>query len=118
VNRDRLFLADIVKACHKIATYIAEGKEGFFASAMAQDAVIRNLEIIGEASKNLTVEIKGKASEQPWRQITGMRGKLIHQYFGVNIDRVLETASLIVPPFRLVIVALLNDQLEEEDPRV
>ena len=118
MNRDRLFLADIVKACDKIATYISEGKESFFANDMAQDAVIRNLEIIGEASKNLTVEIKGKASGQPWRQITGMRDKLIHQYFGVNLDRVWETASLIVPPFRLVIVGLLADQQGEEDPNV
>lgn len=113
MNRDRLFLTDIVKACDKVATYTAEGKASFYASEMAQDAVIRNLEIIGEASKNLTIETRAKASEQPWRQITGMRDKLIHQYFGVNLDRVWETASLIVPPFRLVIVALLKDQPEE-----
>ncbi len=112
MNRDHLFLADIVKACDKIANYIAEGKDIFFASEMMQDAVIRNLEIIGEASKNLSPEIRGKASDQPWRQITGMRDKLIHQYFGVNLDRVWETAYAIVPPFRLVVVALLKEQIE------
>jgi uncharacterized protein with HEPN domain len=115
VKRDRLFLTDIAKACDKVATYIAEGKASFFASEMAQDAVIRNLEIIGEASKNLTIETKAKASEQPWRQITGMRDKLIHQYFGVNLDRVWETASVIVPPFRIVIIALLKDLTDDEE---
>ena len=115
MSRDQLFLFDIVKACDRIAAYIAAGKDAFLASEMVQDAVIRNLEIIGEASKNLSAETRAKAGDQPWRQITGMRDKLIHQYFGVNLDRVWETASSIVPPFRQVIVSLLNDQTDSED---
>lgn len=79
MTRDHLFLADIVKAYDRIANYIEARREAFLLSQMTQDAVIRNLEIIGEASKNLTAETKEKASEQPWRQITGMRDKLIHQ---------------------------------------
>jgi uncharacterized protein with HEPN domain len=95
-----MFLADIVKACDKVATYNKTGKESFFESEMAQDAVIRKLEINGEASKNLSAETRARASEQPWGQITGIRDKLIPQYFGVNLERVWETASSIVPPFR------------------
>ena len=117
MNRDRLFLADILKSCDKIANYIAEGLDGFLANEMVQDAVIRNLEIIGEAVKNLSAETKARASDQPWRQIAGMRDKLIHQYFGVNLARVWETAFQILPSFRSVILELINDLPDEKiDP--
>jgi uncharacterized protein with HEPN domain len=66
---------------------------------MIQDAVVRNLEIIGEASKNLSPELKSKASDRPWRNITGMRDKLLHQYFGVDLTLVWDTASGMLPPF-------------------
>ena len=109
MNRDALFLADIVKACDKIAIFITGGQEAFLENTMIQDAVIRNLEIIGEASKNLSPEIRAQASDQPWRQITGMRDKLIHHYFGVKLDLVWKTASEVLPPFRAVVVTLQSN---------
>ena len=112
MNRDALFLADIVKACDRVAEYIVEGEVAFMADARTQDAVIRNIEIIGEASKQLTAELKAKAPEEPWRQIGGMRDKLIHQYFGVNLERVWRTASTILPPFREKIVSLIAGRQE------
>ena len=57
---------------------------------MLQDAVIREIEIIGEATKNLSVEFRNKYPEIPWRQMAGMRDKVIHAYFGVKIERVWE----------------------------
>jgi uncharacterized protein with HEPN domain len=113
VNRDGLFLADIVKACDKIANFIASGHQAFLADEMIQDAVIRNLEIIGEASKNLSPQVRAQATDQPWRQITGMRDKLIHHYFGVKLNLVWKTASEVVPPFRTVVAKLLSDLGEE-----
>ena len=88
MNRDALFLADILKAFDKIAIFIAGGQQAFLADEMIQDAVIRNLEIVGEASKNLSPPVRAQAAEQPWRQITGMRDKLIHHYFGVKLNLV------------------------------
>ena len=67
MNRDLVFLTHIVKSCDKIAVYTVDVKQSFFENALIQDAVIRNLEIIGEASKNLSVATKSQASEQPWR---------------------------------------------------
>ncbi len=96
-----LFLADFVKACDKIAGFIIDGKEEFFAHEMVQDAEIRNLEIVGEASKNMSPELRAKASDHPWRKITGKRDKLIHHYFGVKLEQVWQTASAIIPPFRV-----------------
>jgi uncharacterized protein with HEPN domain len=58
----------------------------FFVDIKTQDAVVRNLEIIGEATKNLSDEIRSNHPEVPWKNLAGMRDRLIHQYFGVNLD--------------------------------
>ena len=60
--------------------------DDFVKDFKTQDAVIRNLEIIGEAAKNISESTRGRYPEIPWKQIAGMRDRLIHQYFGVNID--------------------------------
>jgi len=60
--------------------------EDFSEDIKTQDAVIRNIEIIGESTKNLSDELRGKYPEIPWKGLAGMRDRLIHQYFGVNLD--------------------------------
>lgn len=104
---------DMVEACDLIAGYIAEGKEEFMADVRTQDAVVRRLEIIGEASKNLSAEIKAKAPDEPWVRIRRMRDKIVHQYFGVDLEVMWMTASMILPSFRETVVRLLA---EEEAP--
>jgi uncharacterized protein with HEPN domain len=61
-----------------VREYTTAGRDEFFAAKMVQDAVGRNLEIIGEAVKALTTETRGRAPEIPWRRIAGMRDQLIH----------------------------------------
>ncbi|MEA3333229.1 MAG: HepT-like ribonuclease domain-containing protein [Pseudomonadota bacterium] len=62
--------------------------EEFFTTKMIQDAVIRNLEIIGEAVKNLSLSFRTEHPDVPWKQIAGLYAVLIHHYFGVDIDSV------------------------------
>jgi len=69
----------------------------FINSGILQDAVIRQIEIIGEASKKLSNEIKNFYLDIPWKDIAGMRDKLIHDYFGVDIDAVWETVKKDIP---------------------
>jgi uncharacterized protein with HEPN domain len=80
-------LHDIHHAIQRIMTYV-QGitYDVFLQDLKTQDAVIRNLEIIGEATKNLSNTVRSQCDDIPWRAITGMRDKLIHDYFGVNID--------------------------------
>jgi uncharacterized protein with HEPN domain len=77
------------------------------ASKLVQDGVIRNLEVIGEATKNLSDDLRSANPEIPWRQIAGMRDVLIHDYLRVNLGRVWQTVVSDLPPLRIVINTLL-----------
>ena len=70
--------------------------------------MIRNLEVIGEATKNLSDDLRSANPEIPWRQITGMRDVLIHDYLRVNLGRVWQTVACDLPPLRIVINTLLG----------
>jgi uncharacterized protein with HEPN domain len=108
MRRDDLFLQDMVKACDKIAIYIKDGQEVFMVNMLVQDAVIRNLEIIGEACKNIPEDFRLSNPHIPWRRIAGTRDRLIHHYFGVKLDLVWETANKFVPQLRSDILELLE----------
>jgi uncharacterized protein with HEPN domain len=101
VSRDGSYLRHIGDAIDKILAYTADGQEAFRANPMAQDAVIRNFEIIGEAVKNLSTELKGEHDDVPWRNIGAMRDKLIHHYFGVDLDVVWDTVTNVLPANRI-----------------
>jgi len=87
MSRDyRLYLDDILEAIKQIRSYVEGQDEKSFANdRKTQDAVVRNLEIVGEAAKSLPDSFKETASEIDWRKITGMRNILVHEYFGINL---------------------------------
>ncbi len=101
-----VFLKHILDAINLIEDYLKDKEfQEFRNNHMLQDAVIREIEIIGEAAKKLSVDFKNKYSDIPWRQIAGMKDKLIHGYFGVDLDAVWDTATIDVPS--------LKERLEE-----
>lgn len=86
-RQDFELLCDIKEAVQRISTYIGElSYDEFIKDKKTQDAVVRSLEIIGEAAKNLSVELKKKHRDIPWKELAGLRDRLIHQYFGVNFE--------------------------------
>ena len=81
------FLNDIDEAIRRIEFYTLDTDyENFLEDIKTQDAVIRNLEIIGEAAKNITDELKEKHPQILWKDVAGIRDTLIHHYFGVNLE--------------------------------
>ncbi len=92
MKKDKAYLQDMLDAIHDIRVFMKSvGEKEFFKNKEKQYAVIRGLEILGEASKNISKELKEKYPDIPWRDIAGMRDKLIHMYFGVKIELVMET---------------------------
>jgi uncharacterized protein with HEPN domain len=79
------------------------------ASTLIQDGVIRNLEVIGEATKKLSDPIKQAAPTVPWKQIAGMRDVLIHDYLKVNLNRVWQTIEHDLPTLKEAVKKLLGD---------
>ncbi len=83
---DRLYLLHIRDALQRVTEYTLGGREAFFADQRTQDAVIRNLEVMGEAAKSVSLATRERAPQIRWKDIAGMRDKLIHEYFGVNLE--------------------------------
>ena len=94
---DRLYLHHMLERCHRITRFIAPGRETFMASEEMQDAVIRNVEVIGEAAKRVSAEARSRLVSLDWKSICGMRDVLIHDYIGVDLDEVWNIASSRIP---------------------
>lgn len=110
----RLYLRDIFAAMVAIQEFIEDMDfETFVEDDKTASAVIRKLEIIGEATKNVPEEIRQNYPQVPWRQMAGMRDRLIHSYFGVDYSLVWETIKGQIPLLQPVIVQILR-HLEEK----
>lgn len=83
-------------------------EDEFFEDVPIQDAVVRRIEIIGEAVRNLPSDFKQANPETPWQDIADMRNKLIHEYFDVDLELVWEVVKNDLPPFKEQVKELLN----------
>jgi len=106
---DRIYLLHVRDAIQHIVNYTEAGKENFFSDRKTQDAVVRNLEIIGEATKRVSVTLKEAHPEIAWKPIAGMRDKLIHDYFGINLQLVWDAVVRDLPDLKRKIDLLLKD---------
>ena len=99
MSRDSLlYLEDMVEACEKIRMYVAGVTyERFLSNTMRFDAIVRNIELIGEAARQVPESIRQQMPTVPWREIIGMRNILVHVYFGVDPDVVWSAANDEVP---------------------
>jgi uncharacterized protein with HEPN domain len=95
---DFSYLEHILLSITKIKEYSKDlSKTDFDSNELVQDAIIRNIEIIGEATKKISKELKSKYKEIPWREMSGMRDKLIHDYMGIDVDVVWKTLTDDIP---------------------
>ena len=92
-----VYLFHIIDAIEKIAEYTRDGELEFQNKTMIQDAVVRNLEIIGEAAKRVPDDLRDKNPSVPWKRLAGLRDVLIHQYEGVDLGQVWRIASTVLP---------------------
>ncbi|MFA5805040.1 MAG: DUF86 domain-containing protein [Melioribacteraceae bacterium] len=107
-RNDKLLLLDILDSIHKILTYTKDlDFRTFVKDQKTCDTVVRNIEIIGEASKHVSKRIKDK-STAPWKRIVGMRNRIIHEYFGVDLKIVWKIVNEQLNDFEKAIKELIS----------
>lgn len=97
MNRDQTYVNQILDAINKINDYTVEGRDVFYETVIIQDAVIRNIEIIGEVSKRISDEFKESHDSVPWRKMAGIRDVLIHDYDSIDMSIVWNVVSIELP---------------------
>lgn len=110
-----IYLINIQECIQAIQVYTQEGKSAFFAEKIIQDAVIRNLEIMGEATKRLSLEIREQYSHIPWRQIAGLRDVVIHDYLKVDLDEIWGIIEIDLPVLKPQINQIIQEQAKENN---
>lgn len=109
MKTDHAYLCHIRDSIAKVESYATVGKEEFMSLSHWQDAIIRNLEIIGEATKRLSKPLKEQYPDIPWRSIAGLRDVLIHDYMGVDLESVWNVVENDLPPLKEQLSIILTD---------
>ena len=107
-DRDRTYLRHIAERVARIEAMTARGHDAYLERFEIQDSIIRSFEVIGEATKRLSDEVKAAAPEVPWREIARFRDVLIHHYIGVDLSLVWETAQRDVPVLKAAAARFLE----------
>lgn len=110
-DRDRVYLQHIIEEINRIDIFLADTNMAeFLASDITEIhyAVVRSLEIIGEAATKLSGDLKEKYSQIPWASVVGMRNKIIHEYMSVDYQVVWETVVSDLPQLKVVVEELLK----------
>ena len=110
-----LYLRHILDAINTVEEYLqGVDEKQFKATQLLQDGTIRQIEIIGEAVRHISKDIRKTYPEIPWQDVAGMRDKLIHQYFGVDIEKVWDTAKEDLPVLKNQVSGILKDYGQEK----
>jgi uncharacterized protein with HEPN domain len=98
MKHEDVYIKHILEASTELADFVkGMDKNGFMSNKMARAAAVRQIQIIGEASKKLSDAEKSKYPEVQWKDMAGMRDKVVHDYFGVDYEAVWHTATIDIP---------------------
>jgi uncharacterized protein with HEPN domain len=109
MRSDRVYLQHMLDAVERIESYVEVGHDGFMSATHWQDAVVRQLEILGEATKRLSDELRAQHDEVAWRRIAGLRDVLIHDYMGVDLEAVWEVTQQRLPVLKGQLTLILDE---------
>lgn len=107
---DKVYLRHVSECIRRIEENVADGKDRFLKSHTLQDAVLRNLQTMAESTQRVSQELKSAHPEIEWRRIGALRNVLVHDYLGVDVERVWEITQRDVPELKQAIVSMLEEQ--------
>jgi len=110
---DRLYLIHIKESIERIEEYTRDGKEAFFADHKAQDAVLRNLHRLTEATQRISPDLKYKHPQVDWRTISAFRNVVVHDYLGVDLARIWDVVEKDLPDLKQNITEILEMPKQE-----
>lgn len=111
---DRLLLQDILEAMQEVVDCTPSTREAFDADKFLRSPLIRNIQIIGEASSRLSKPLKDEHRDVPWRQITGMRHAIVHDYFEIDWNEVYNTTIRDIPALKPLFEAILTSSPSDQ----
>jgi len=97
---DSVYVEHILESINRIAAYVEDDKSQFYRSTLIQDAVVRNLQVLAESSQRLSDEFKSRLTNIPWRELSGFRNILVHDYLGIDLDAVWSVVEQDLPQLR------------------
>ena len=110
MKNDLVFIEHILDSINAIEEFSQNmNKKELIASRLRQSAIVREIEIIGEAVKNLSLGLKSRHKEMEWKEITGTRDKMIHHYFGVDLNIVWDIIKINLPDLKKKILKIKED---------
>jgi uncharacterized protein with HEPN domain len=109
MKSDAVYLQHILDAIDKIESYVTVGRDVFMSTSHWQDAVIRQFEIIGEATKGLSRKLRSSHPEVIWQRIAGLRDLLIREYFDVDLLALWELSQTSLPGFKKQVASILKE---------
>ncbi len=106
---DKTYLGHILDAIDKVNVYTTEGRDAFMADGKTQDAVVRNLEIVGEATERLSDEIRARHPDIPWKKAAALRDVLSHDDMGIDLTILWNVIESHLPDLRKSVEVLLDE---------
>jgi uncharacterized protein with HEPN domain len=106
MNDDGVYLRHIQECIRRIEEHSAAGHDAFISSHTLQDATLRNLQTLSEATQRLSEGIKATQPQVPWVSISGFRNVLVHNYLGIDLEQVWSVVERDVPPLKLAILKM------------
>lgn len=106
MNEGQLYVEHILECIRRVEANVAEGRDVFMASHTLQDAVLRNLQTMAEATQRLSVASKTKHPEIPWARIAGFRNVLVHNYLGIDLQLIWSITQNEVPALKEVVLQM------------
>jgi len=109
VTRDRLFLEHIGHCIARVEEYISDGREVFMSSQLIQDAVVRNLQTLAESTQRISQQLKTDHPSIDWRNISGFRNVVVHNYLGIDANQIWEIVVHDLPELKEQVELILRD---------
>lgn len=111
IKKDKVYLEHILRCIDNILSYTLDlDEDDFLSSQLQKDAVVRNFEIIGEATKRITEQLKNQSKNIEWKKMSGLRDKLIHDYIEIDYQIIWYTITDLLPQLKIDIESLINNQ--------